>query len=493
MKKFSVLILSLVLLLPLCACGKKGDDLSTSDAEDVYDFATTFVKPTDYAVVLSMKINPHFNIYLDSGNNVLAVEALNEDAETVKKSTKASAADINSVMKSILTAAKDKGFLKDNAEINLEIAELNSTLLNATDFLSNAASAVKNAANELETTVTVNAADAAANGNAAQSNSPTESNTTQTSSTNASSTTHKHTYSKATCTEPVKCSCGATTGNALGHSWQAATCQAPKTCTRCGIAEGEKADHTFKNGKCTVCGLLNEEQAKKEKLDRLMNAKWKKHPEDYKLIAFTFDDAPSYSTITNNNTTTIIDTLNMFEGAGTLFVNGTSIDGDGTALLSYALESGFELGNHTYNHPYLTELSKAQIKEEIVSLNDLVERELGVKMKYIRPGYLAVDNNVFAVATELNMPVVHASSTINTKDYDQNATARSVKSAILNCAYDGAIVLCHGWSNPTAECIEEVCSTLYERGYRFVTVSQLFEYKGIKNIPADRVINDALL
>lgn len=238
--------------------------------------------------------------------------------------------------------------------------------------------------------------------------------------------------------------------------------------------------------------VTNEEHAKHEKQNKLMNAEWKKHPEDYKLIALTFDDVPSYSTIAfYNNTTAIIDTLNKYEGAGTLFVNGTSIEANGTVLLSYALESGFELGNHTYNHPHLTELSKAQIKEEIVSLNDLVERELGVKMKYIRPGYLAVDNNVLAVATELNMPVVHASSTIHTNDYDRNATAESVKSAILNCAYDGAIVLCHGWSNPTAECIEEVCSTLYERGYRFVTVSQLFEYKGIKSIPTDRVIRDA--
>ena len=138
-----------------------------------------------------------------------------------------------------------------------------------------------------------------------------------------------------------------------------------------------------------------------------------------------------------------------------------------------------------------TEVPKAEIKEEIVSLNDLVERKLGVKMKYIRPGFLAVDKNVFAVATELNMPIVHASSTIITKDYDQNATAESVKSAILNSAYDGAIVLCHSWSDPTAKCIEEVCSTLYGRGYRFVTVSQLFEYKGIKNIPTKRAITDA--
>ena len=33
-----------------------------------------------------------------------------------------------------------------------------------------------------------------------------------------SSNTHTHSYSDATCTEPAKCSCGATKGSALGHT-----------------------------------------------------------------------------------------------------------------------------------------------------------------------------------------------------------------------------------------------------------------------------------
>ena len=49
---------------------------------------------------------------------------------------------------------------------------------------------------------------------------------------------------------------------------------------------------------------------KKEKKDKVMNAKWRKHPEDFKLIALTFDDAPSYSSISDNNTVKIIDAIN---------------------------------------------------------------------------------------------------------------------------------------------------------------------------------------
>ncbi len=38
------------------------------------------------------------------------------------------------------------------------------------------------------------------------------------------------------------------------HDWTDATCQAPKTCTVCGATEGEKAEHTYVNGICSVCG-----------------------------------------------------------------------------------------------------------------------------------------------------------------------------------------------------------------------------------------------
>ncbi len=233
------------------------------------------------------------------------------------------------------------------------------------------------------------------------------------------------------------------------------------------------------------------EKEKQEKKDKIMNAEWRNHPEDFKLIALTFDDAPSYSTPSNNNTVAIIDAINKYEGAGTFFVQGTALEKNGTSLLYYALECGFELGNHTYSHPYLTKLSKKEITEEIISLNKVVEEKLGVTMKYIRPGYLDIDDKGFEVSRELKMPIIHCSKTISTKDYDSLSTDESVKSTILNNAYDGAIVLCHGWANPTGACIEEVCKSLYERGYRFVTLSELFEYKGIKNVPLGEIICDA--
>lgn len=40
-----------------------------------------------------------------------------------------------------------------------------------------------------------------------------------------------------------------------GHSWSEATCKTPKTCTECGITEGESKEHDVdtETGRCKIC------------------------------------------------------------------------------------------------------------------------------------------------------------------------------------------------------------------------------------------------
>jgi len=99
--------------------------------------------------------------------------------------------------------------------------------------------------------------------------------------TNATSSTqapHSHSYGEATCTAPAKCSCGATNGSALGHSYSngkcsrcgtadpnyvahshsygAATCTTPAKCS-CGATNGSALGHSYSNGKCSRCGAAD--------------------------------------------------------------------------------------------------------------------------------------------------------------------------------------------------------------------------------------------
>ena len=71
---------------------------------------------------------------------------------------------------------------------------------------------------------------------------PTTTPTTEPTTAPSTEPPHTHNFNPATCTAPKTCSCGATEGNANGHSWKEATYSSPKTCTVCGTTEGNPLD-----------------------------------------------------------------------------------------------------------------------------------------------------------------------------------------------------------------------------------------------------------
>ncbi len=63
----------------------------------------------------------------------------------------------------------------------------------------------------------------------------------------------KHDWEDATCTDPKTCSeCGLTEGEKLGHDWLDPTCTDPKTCTQCGKERGDALGHEWIDATCTA-------------------------------------------------------------------------------------------------------------------------------------------------------------------------------------------------------------------------------------------------
>ncbi len=61
----------------------------------------------------------------------------------------------------------------------------------------------------------------------------------------------EHQWEAATCDKPISCAkCGQTQGTAAGHSWMDATCDAPKTCSVCKITEGAALGHSWMDATC---------------------------------------------------------------------------------------------------------------------------------------------------------------------------------------------------------------------------------------------------
>ncbi len=150
MKRLLTICLTLVMLLSLAACGG-GDPTSSAPAGD------TFVAPEGYASVILVTINPQFKLYLDADGAVLAVEPINEDAKSIVAPVNTHQGNLETVMKDLVTAVNDGGFVKEEATVTIEVAEAIETVDTTAllTVLDEAKAAAETEFKALEVTVTV--------------------------------------------------------------------------------------------------------------------------------------------------------------------------------------------------------------------------------------------------------------------------------------------------------------------------------------------------
>lgn len=187
---------------------------------------------------------------------------------------------------------------------------------------------------------------------------------------------------------------------------------------------------------------------------------------DKKLVALTFDDGPNY------NTNKILDILEEFNVSATFFVLGSKIKGN-EYILERMVNSGNEIGNHTFNHLLLTRYKEDKIEEEIESTSNLIFETIGKYPMLLRTGYGSVNNKIKKIS---NYPIVIWN--IDTLDWKYHNSKR-IASRVINKVKDGDIVLMHDVYSATANALYTIIPDLQAKGYDFVTVSELFYYKGI--------------
>lgn len=217
---------------------------------------------------------------------------------------------------------------------------------------------------------------------------------------------------------------------------------------------------------------------------------WKSHPEDYKLIAFTFDDGPS------SNMARFVQLFSWYEGAGTFFVNGRGIKGDAQYnQMQNAINYGWNIGNHGDNHLVAAGLSGTpatydEIKADINNLTAKLEGNLKnidgtpYKVSFYRPPNIKPTADSFKICAEENLAVIwlkyDALDWDTTKTY--NDRYRVFKDGIGTWE-DGDIILCHETgvvgTEDTYKILEELLPDFYRAGYRFCSISELMEFRGI--------------
>ena len=185
-----------------------------------------------------------------------------------------------------------------------------------------------------------------------------------------------------------------------------------------------------------------------------------------KFIALTFDDGPNY------NTNKILNTLDKYNVPATFFVLGSRIKGNEYILKRMSM-SKMEIGNHTFNHLLLTKYDEEKVKMEISTTSDLIFEVTGKYPKLLRPSYGSINKTIKKVA---NMPIIIWD--IDTLDWKYHNSKR-ISNRVISKVRDGDIILMHDIYSATSNALEIIIPTLKDMGYTFVTVSDLFYYKGI--------------
>jgi peptidoglycan/xylan/chitin deacetylase (PgdA/CDA1 family) len=186
-----------------------------------------------------------------------------------------------------------------------------------------------------------------------------------------------------------------------------------------------------------------------------------------KLVALTFDDGPGpYSDM-------IMDTLEARGAKATFFMNGYLIKRYPEAVKRMARD-GFELGNHTWDHPFLAKCSAEKERSEIDSTAALITKLTGVKGGfYLRPPYGSYNKAVIAAA---GVPVIWCTVDSGDWKYDDSARLTSYTSSVVK---DGDIVIMHESHRSTALGLGRLVDKLQAMGYELVTVQELFQRRGI--------------
>ena len=146
------------------------------------------------------------------------------------------------------------------------------------------------------------------------------------------------------------------------------------------------------------------------------------------------------------------------------------------------LAEGHELGNHTMNHPMKTLKNKSSefVHKEVDENTDLIESYTGQKPTVMRPVGGAYDDTVQQAMKESGLPIINWS--LDTLDW-KNRDADIIYDKIVSNAKDGDIVLMHDLRECTLEGVTRAMDTLEDRGFAFVTVSELAAIKGVKLEP----------
>ena len=184
-----------------------------------------------------------------------------------------------------------------------------------------------------------------------------------------------------------------------------------------------------------------------------------------KLVALTFDDGPG------PYTERLLDAMKKRGIKATFFVLGNRVDKYGD-LIQRMEKEGHVVGSHSYDHPNLTKLSYAKVRDNMEKTAKKIQKLIGHKPEIMRCPGGSCNDTVKKYCKNAGIPIAYWG--VDTRDWESRNVKKILKVAFGKDGIEnGSIVLMHDIYETTVDAAIQMMDRLLKEGYTFVTVPEL--------------------
>jgi len=191
-------------------------------------------------------------------------------------------------------------------------------------------------------------------------------------------------------------------------------------------------------------------------------------PDADKCVALTFDDGPNPP-----YTGRVLDVLAQYDVPATFFCAGMQAAAYGEEV-TRMVASGHAVGNHSWSHPFLPDLSGAELRLQLSTTDEALSAATGKEAaRLFRPPYGAYTRG------QLSQLAGRQDRSIVLWDVDPTdwakPGARVIANTVISQARPGSIILMHdggGDRTQTVEALPAIIEGLFAHGFRLVPVAE---------------------
>ncbi|HXS36260.1 MAG TPA: glycosyltransferase [Flavipsychrobacter sp.] len=212
----------------------------------------------------------------------------------------------------------------------------------------------------------------------------------------------------------------------------------------------------------------------------------KKYGEKPKKVVLSFDDGPDAK-----YTPQILDILGREHVPAVFFMIGINAERN-IPLVKRVYNEGHEIGNHTFTHPNIAEISESRAILELNVTRLLLESITGHSTIMFRPPYNADSepetmDELIPVALAKKYNYLTVGESIDPNDWEIGVSADTIFSRVVQQQNLGSIILLHdagGNRDATVKVLPRIIKYFRDKGYTFTTVADLVGKSKSELMPA---------